>query len=301
MIRNTVNKYVWLVDTLRRYGRLSHERIDELWLQSSLSEGKPLPRRTFFAWRNAIEEMFGVDIVCDKTTREFYIEQQRGGDATSLHEWLVDSMALSGMLTDSRDLADRIVLEPVPSARGHLPVIIDAMKRNRCIRFAYRSYTRSVGTDGVLIEPYFVKIFKQKWYVIGMHVADQRIKTYALDRMRDLMIDQREFTMPEGFDPNRFFANYFGITTSRGEPRDIVLRVEPTQAKYLRALPLHHSQQEQLQDGCSIFRYRMCITYDLREQLLSMGPNIEVISPLELRTIMADDLRRALGLYENLS
>lgn len=298
MIRNTVNKYVWLVDTLRRYGRLTHERINELWLQSTLSEGKPLPRRTFFSWRNAVEEMFGINIECDKSTREFYIEQQSGGDVTRLHDWLVDSMALSGMLTDARDVAARISLEPVPSARGHLPVIINAMKRDRCIRFAYRSYTRSVGNEGVLIEPYFVKIFKQKWYVIGMHRVDTRIKTYALDRMRDLVITDQPFAMPAGFDPERFFANYFGITTSRSEPRDIVLRVEPTQAKYLRALPLHHSQQEQLQDSCSIFRYRMCITYDLREELLSMGPNIEVVAPLELRTMMRDDLRRALDLYK---
>ncbi len=299
MIGNTVNKYIWLVDTLSRYGRLTLERLGELWAKSAVSDGKPLSRRTFFMWRHAVADMFGVEIVCDRSTFEYYLDQRdvHDGEAMRLHHWLVDSMALSGMLTDATDVADRIVLEPVPSAREHLPLVIDAMKQSRCLEFSYRSYTRSVGSTGVVVEPYFVKIFKQKWYVIGLHVADGRIKTYALDRMSQLIISEQTFVMPGGLNPHEFFRDYFGITTSRSEPRNIILRVDPTQAKYLRALPLHHSQQEQVQDDCSIFRYRMCITYDLREQLLSYGPNVEVVAPLELRTIMRNDLEKALAHY----
>ncbi len=299
MISNSVNKYVWLIDTLRRYGHLTLERVSELWQHSPLGDGKPLSRRTFFVWRSAVEEMFDVEIVCDRATREYRLNRTTGGDdAMRLHTWLADSMSLSGMLSDAAEVADRIVTEPVPSAREHLPVVLNAMKQSRCLEFSYRSYTRSVGSSGVLVEPYFVKIFKQKWYVIGMNVADARIKTYALDRMSDLLITPNEFVMPEGINPTEFFKDYFGITTSHSNPREIILRVEPTQAKYLRALPLHHSQQEQVQDECSIFRYRMCITYDLREQLLSYGSNVEVIAPLELRTMMRSDLEKALSLYK---
>lgn len=299
MARNLINKYLWIVDTLRRYHSLTLSQLNDLWVRHEVDEGRPLPRRTFMTYRNSIEDMFNININCNKSNYEYYIENY-GDDSRDAHlEWMLDSMALSGTLQNSQDVASRIMLEDVPSARHHLPVVIDAVKQNLCIKFSYRSYVRAGETKGNVVMPYFVKIFKQLWYVIGYNTRDNKVKTYALDRMSDLTIlADKPFEMPEDFNPKEFFKDCFGITTNSNEPKEIRLRVEPVQAKYLRALPLHESQQEMVQaGGYSVFTYRMRITYDLRQQLLSMGANIEVLAPAELKTQIKEELRKALDLY----
>ena len=298
MARNLINRYVWLVDTISRYGRITLKDLNAAWLRSEISEGKPLARRTFFHYRDGVEEMFDINIKCDKATFEYYIDDKDGEDNARLRSWLVDSVSMSGTLSNARDISSRIMLENVPSAREHLPVVIDALKQNRRIRFSYKSYTRALPTDGIVLEPYFVKIFKQLWYVIGLNVKDAQIKTYSLDRMSNLNLLQDLFDMPENVNPSEFFKDCFGIITNQNSAKRIVLRVEPTQAKYFRALPLHSSQQEEVHDDYSIFTYKMRITYDLEEELMSHGASIEVLEPQELKTLIRTELEQALRNYQ---
>lgn len=299
MARNLINKYLWIVDVLRRYKALTLSQISDMWLRNDVDDGRPLARRTFMTYRNSIEEMFNINIVCNKTTYEYYIEDNNEMGNTHL-EWMLDSMSISGTLQNSQSVAGRIMVESVPSARHHLPIVVDALKQNLCIKFSYKSYTRAGLSTGIVIRPYFAKIFKQVWYVIGYNIKDEKIKTYALDRMKDLVIlYDRPFVMPPDFSPQEFFKDCFGITTNNNEPKDIMLRVEPVQAKYMRAVPLHQSQQEVVQSGgYSIFTFKMRLTYDLRERLLSMGSNVVVISPPELKTQIREEMRRALAQYE---
>ena len=298
MARNLINRYVWLVDTINRYGRITLKDLNDAWLRSEISEGKPLARRTFFHYRDGVEEMFDINIVCDKSTFEYYIDDSGGENNTRLQSWLVDSASLSGMLSNAHDISDRIILENVPSAREHLPIIIDAMKQNRRIRFSYKSYTRSQPTDGIVLEPYFVKIFKQLWYVIGMNIKDGAVKTYSLDRITQLNLLQDTFKMPDGVKPSEFFKDCFGIITNKNKAKRIVLRVEPTQAKYFRALPLHASQMEEVHDNYSVFTYSMRITYDLKEEIMSHGSSVEVLEPQELKLLIQNELRQALDNYQ---
>jgi predicted DNA-binding transcriptional regulator YafY len=116
--------------------------------------------------------------------------------------------------------------------------------------------------------------------------------------MSKVIITNDTFVIPEGFVPDEFFADCYGITTNQDEPKTISIKAEPTQAKYLRALPLHPSQQEELHDNYSIFRYKMRNTYDLRERLLSHGSSIEVIEPPELKAQIVDELKKALQNYK---
>ena len=298
MARNLINRYVWLVDTISRYGRITLKDLNQVWLRSPISEGKPLARRTFFHYRDGVEEMFDINIQCDKSTFEYYIDDSGNESNARLRSWLVDSVSMSGMLSNAHDISERIMLENVPAAREHLPVIIDAMKQNRRIRFSYKSYTRSLPTNGIVLEPYFVKIFKQLWYVIGMNVNEGVVKTYSLDRISSLNLLQETFVMPDDINPSEFFKDCFGIITNKNSAKRIVLRVEPTQAKYFRALPLHHSQQEEVHDHYSVFSYKMRITYDLKEEIMSHGASIEVLEPKELKMLIRNEMENALAHYD---
>ena len=64
MAASQYNRYIWLVETIRRAGHISRADIDRKWADSRYNDNKEsaLPERTFFRYRNAIEELFGIDI-----------------------------------------------------------------------------------------------------------------------------------------------------------------------------------------------------------------------------------------------
>lgn len=295
----TTARCVWLVDTIRRYGRITRRQLEEAWLRSPYSEGKPLSRRTFCNHREAAEELFRLNIVCDPKSFEYYIEQDSAG-SESVTDWLLNSVSLNDVLMGAREITDRIFVENVPSAREYLGLVIDALKSRQRLRFNYHPYTRSLPTEGVVIEPYFLRLFKQRWYVVSRNVAEDRIKTYALDRMKAVCLTGETFTFDPSFDMENYFTDSYGIVVTQNAPRKIVLRVNPRQAKYFRALPLHHSQQETISDSFSLFTYRMRLTDDFIAELLSYGPSVTVLEPAELRAMVETSLRESLKNYENL-
>ena len=188
MARDLLNRYIWLVDTIRRHGRITRRTLDECWARSPYSAGeKGIPRRTFYNYRQAVEELFSITINCDTTTYEYYIEEDNGG-AGRITDWLLDASATSNVLQGSRDVASRIMLENTPSARENLAPIIEAIRFNHPLRFDYHPYTRVNPSRGVEVEPYFLRIFRQLWYVTGRNVADGKMKTYSLDRISGLRV-----------------------------------------------------------------------------------------------------------------
>ncbi|MDE6395202.1 MAG: WYL domain-containing protein [Duncaniella sp.] len=298
MARNLLGRYIWLIDTIRRYGSITREQLNRLWMRSPYSDGEPLPRRTFYNYRAAIEELFSISIECNPATYEYYIAS---GDTRQegVTDWLLNSAAMSNVLSTVSDVSDRIFLEDIPSARMYLSQIVSALREHRAVHFTYRPYTRSTPTPGVVVEPYFLKIFRQRWYLTGRNVIDGKVKTYALDRMEDVTLDDETFTPDPTFDAESYVRDTFGIVFSQGEPKEVALRTDPRQAKYFRALPLHHSQREAVHDNYSIFYYKLRLTPDFLQELLSLGPKVTVIAPPELRAMVKTSLRETLALYDD--
>ena len=294
MSRHLLNRYIWILETIERYGRISRQELDMLWREADVSGGEPLARRTFYNYRNGIEELLGITIGYNPSTFEYFIENS--DNTSEFNGWLVNSMSINGMLSSASEIADCVMLEEVPSARQHLSSVIDAIKSLRKIRFTYTPFYRQNPTEGIVIAPYFLRIFRQRWYVIGYNDKDRKIKTYSLDRLSDITITEETYEKPE-IGVKEFFKNAFGIMTSMSEAKTVTIKADSEQSKYFRALPLHPSQQEQLCDGYSIFSYHLYITYDLVQELLSYGHRITVIAPVELRAIIVDELRNSLDNY----
>ncbi len=298
MSLNLLNRYIWIIDTIRRHGHITRDELNELWKRSPHSQGDAMPRRTFYNYRNAIEEIFKISIQCNPTTFEYYIDE--GGDSHigSVTDLMLSAASMSNSMTDAREISHRIFLEDVPSARYHLSDIISAIKDSQRIIFTYAPYTRSNPSPGVVVEPYFLKLWRQRWYMTGRNTKEDTIKTYALDRMTDVKVAGQKFTIPDDFDVEAYFRDSFGIVFSHGEAKKVVLKTDARQAKYFRALPLHPTQSEMIHDNYSIFSYRLKLTPDFVQELLSYGPKVEVIEPPELKAMIITSLKDTLKYYE---
>lgn len=281
---------------LRRYGRLTREQINSHWRVSSIGNGRDIPRRTFYNFRDEVAEMFNITIACEPHTYEYYIEED--DHTRNMTSWMVHTQALNDMFVNSRDVSNLIFLEDVPSARSHLQLVVESLRNRNRLKFDYAPYSRSTPSRGVELEPYFLKLFKQRWYITGRAVKDgDVIKTYALDRMINPTIQSRNYEIPESFDAETYFRDSFGVVFTHGEVKNIKLRVDARQAKYFRAVPLHPSQQEMVHDTFSVFTYRMKISPDFVEEILSHGSRVTVLQPPELKAMVVSELRDALEKY----
>lgn len=302
MARDLFSRYVWIVDTITRYGRISRERLNELWMRSPLGDGRPIPERTFFHYRRAIEENFHIDILCDRNG-DYYVNTPEGRRDKAFSNWLLDSYAVRNVMSGT-DAAHLVMVDDVPSAREFLATALEAAASRRVIRFAYAGFNRSRVERDIMFRPYFLRLYKQRWYMIGLKESDDMampsrgIRTYALDRVKEMIITGREFEVPEGITPDDFFGDIIGVSSSHAEARTVRIRTTPTQAKYLRALPLHTSQSEQMHQDYSIFTYRLKLNYEVVHELLSLGAEVEVLDPPELRAMLITEIRRLAELYK---
>lgn len=296
MTKDLIRRYIWLVDLLKRYGHLSRNEISELWLKADVGDGSPLPERTFFHYRRAIEEIFHIDILCDSQGK-YFIDPNASPAAMSLSNWLLDSYAVNNALSVDDEISSWVEVEDVPSARQFLPQVLDALRLSRKILFTYRGFKRSTPDADISFIPYLLKRYKNRWYMIGQNEDKNELRTYALDRVRALSITDVPFKRPTGLDPSHIFSNIIGVTGSRNEVREVKLRTTPMQAKYFRALPLHPSQRELVADDYSIFTYQLKINYELVHELLSLGSAVKVLAPAELQVMVKTALAEALAQY----
>ena len=121
--------------------------------------------------------------------------------------------------------------------------------------------------------------------MLGKSKGYDELRLYALDRIKALEPTKRKFKLPKKFDAAKFFEDYYGIIIGDEEfdVGPVALKVDSWQSKYLRTLPLHHTQVEvERNDEYSIFEYSLCPSFDFRQKLLSMGGSVEVLAPATL-------------------
>lgn len=297
MAKNLVGKYVWLVETIYNAGRITYEDINKKWQQEDF-DGKELPLRTFHKWRIAVEEMFGLNIECErKGGYHYYIGNPDEIENRGLRSWLLSTISVSNLLLDSQQLKSRILLEEVPSGVKYLSLIIDAMKTGNVVQIEYQSFWRKESST-LILQPYCVRLFKQRWYLLAYNSDYNELRTYSLDRIQDFKKLAETFTIPDSFNAQEYFENYYGIIVKRGEVEDVKLRASKEQANYLRSLKLHHSQQEvETHEDYSIFTYRLCPELDFIIEIMSMGERVEVLEPKQLRNQIAESAEQLSRLY----
>ena len=294
-----MNKYVWLVETIQRAGEISLKEIQSKWLDSDLSEGVELSQRTFHKWRIATEELFGICIDCQRTGGyNYYIANAKVLNEGSIRSWLLRTASLNQQLSRSMSLNERILLEDIPSSETYLSDIIRAMKAGRCIQVKYRRYTSASSRISIL-EPYALKLFKQRWYLLAKASDMPYLLLYSLDRMEEVVLTETKFQLSPDFDAETFFEDCYGtIIDASVEAERISIRVTSSQACYLKSLPLHHSQRLLSEDEeYSVFELYLKPTYDFLQALLSYGSELEVIAPVSLRNQMQEEVAAMMSHY----
>ena len=291
-------KYLWLVQTVFEAGKISFEDISRKWDKAVMNDShQPLRLRTFHNHRNAIGEQLHIDIECDKRDNLYYIENPESLKGDTINRWLLDSFSVSNTLMSNRNLADRILLEEIPSGRHHLDAITSAMQENRQMLIDYEDYFGNRNED-LLIDPYCLKVFKRRWYIFAYVPSMDIVRRFGLDRIEKIELANTTFIYPKDFTPKTFFHDLYGVIHDE-KPTRIRLKAYREKPSYLRSLPLHHSQREiETGEDYAIFEYWIAPTFDFVQEILLHRDQLEVLSPEPFREHVASVIQRMSNFYK---
>ena len=303
-MKDQFKKYLWILDLLYSSGGITFKEMAEKWKESSLNDRKTiLAKRTFDDYRRAIEETFDVDIICDASRGyQYRIDNARSLSTDRIKRWLLSSFAVNNVLQGSRRLSERIIYEDIPSGNDYLLEVVKAMQDGKVISVEYDNFFESTPKQ-LLIEPYCVKVFRQRWYVVGKAKGEKVIWRWTLDRFLSLEITDKKFRLPKDFSADIYFNDACGVIVDPDECKVETIRLkaysENHRDDYLRHLPLHSSQRElERGEGYTIFELRVRPAYDFCQELLSYGEEVEVLSPQYVRDYITDRIRKSLSRYK---
>jgi len=292
---------IWLVDILSRES-LTFKELQERWINSAANiDKKGLEKRSFERYKQAVAELFNVDVLCDAHDGyKYHLDDDFDDGTRKYKDWLLSSFHLTN-LSSFADYNKKVLLDMAPKNTDYLSPILESVTNKHSIKFAYHSFMKKRGHNLEMI-PSFVKYFKQRWYVIGEEVNGNFVMTCALERMKELTIcDGKKVISDKNKDilsPENYFRDCYGVIRENKEPVKIVIRAYEPQNLYIKSTPIHECQKE-IAHGKKYtdFEYFLRPTYDLQQELFWHMNLVEVLEPESLRKDMKNMLKVCFDKY----
>lgn len=299
MKRDLFRRYVWLVEIVRHAKKLQFEEIAELWALSPLNDdNSPLALRTFHNHRHAIDELFSIRIVCDRSDHNRYHIERESDNDTRLKIWMLQTLGYSDIENDVKEMSGKFLFDSSPDSRYGLPPILEAIKEKRLLRLSCSVPTSDNKTSLSLV-PYCVRCWQGNWVLTGEDPDSGKIHSLSLERILSAEPTSTPFSLPDNFDCGKWICHTYGTEPpSKENPEKVMLKIGGDTRDKVRTLPLHHSQKEMMTSGeFSIFEYNLVPGRDFLSTVLSHGSDTTVIAPESLRRKLADTLSRLSARY----
>lgn len=300
--RTFFKRYIWLFDLIKNNPYITLNEIIEKFNNSILwnDETVGYSKRTFHRDVNEVEELFGVEIDYDTVNKGYYIEDEIIHKNTSL---LIESYRIINTLEKFKEINKYVSTGFHNTGSEHISTILYAIKNKNGIEFSYFKYVGGEITQRN-IEPYFLKEFKFRWYVIGKDIKDKQVKTFALERIQSntlIIKTNTNYQIPAGINPDNFFDDSFGIFKLQNSESELVeLSFSPLKGKFIKSVPLHKSQKVLVDNDKELrIQLQLQITHDFIMEILSHGSDVVVLKPSILVARIKNELEKSLKDYNN--
>ncbi|MBR4366092.1 MAG: WYL domain-containing protein [Bacteroidaceae bacterium] len=291
-------EYIWLVNTIWKARKISLADINSKWVRTSMSDGKDLSRTTFNRHKDAIEDIFGIFIKCDASDGyKYYIQNSHALHEDSVQSWMLSTLSVSNVISESMSLQDRILLESVHTADDYFDLLTEAMKKGVRVKVVYRKYEDA--PKSYLFAPYCIKLFKPRWYVLGQFERKaekdespmrrtglpkgfiEYFRMFSFDRIQEIELTDEKFEIAPDFSAEEYFQDYYGAMVIDSVKRErVVVRAFGKERFYLNDLPLHETQTIVGQgDDYVDFSVTLRPTMDFFSHLLSRSSQVKVLQP----------------------
>jgi predicted DNA-binding transcriptional regulator YafY len=295
--RESISRYNLIIKKLRKHPSTFSEIAEFLAFESELQEYNfNVSKRTFQRDIEDIRSVYNIDIQYDFSRKVYYIDIE---EQPEVNERILEAFDTFNALNISDRLSNFIHFEKRrPQGTENLYGLLHAIKNKVQISFLYQKFWEDEITLRIT-EPYALKEFKNRWYILANDLKDNQVKSFALDRLTELEITKNRFQFPKNFNVNEHYKYCFGIISPNGhKPEEVVLSFDPIQGKYIKTLPLHESQEILVDNQDELLiKLTLFVTHDFFMEILSFGENVKVIQPACLIDDVKTTCRKVLNLY----
>jgi proteasome accessory factor B len=295
-----LKRYSLIINKLRKKAS-SFEEIQKYLADQSFNddENYEISIRTFQREIKEIASTHGIEINYNRSQRVYEIVYDGNEER---NERLMESFEIIDALKISSNLSNHLILEKrKPLGTNNMNYLIHSIKNRNEITFSHTKYwNEEQGSTQRKVQPLALKEARYRWYLIAKDLNDNRVKTFGLDRISNLEITNLKFILPENFNPEETFRYSFGIINGDNKkPQKIILSFSFEQGKYIKSLPLHHSQKELINNE-EEYRIELLLhpTYDFVMELMSIGAEVKILEPENLKKEMIKKLKATLKQYE---
>ena len=147
------------------------------------------------------------------------------------------------------------------------------------------------------IDPYNIRLFEGTIYIIGFCHLRGDIRTFVLDRIKLLRLTDEKFEIHGDFDLDEYIKHSFKVM--QDELYTVKIRITPAWARYIGEKIWHESQQtKKLSDESLEMTFQVAGLDEIKQWIMSLGPEAYVIKPEKLKNMVKADLKKALVQYE---
>lgn len=261
--------------------------------------GFNISKRTLQRDIEQIRNEFGIEILYKRSKNGYTISNQEDIPTETLVRFLEilgTAESLSEGLKDGRDLLNFISFEDQGNLKGveNLRPIILSIKNKRKIEFYHTNFESGKRTLYTL-QPYLLREYQSRWYVFGV-IDSKTNRTFGLDRIDGIKLKSEKFKPNPNFNAKVFFEDIIGLNYSDSQTEEVLIETDLLQSKYLKALPLHHSQKPIKEENNKIvFQYFLKPNFELIQKVLTMCDRAKVLKPKwladEIKSILKESLK----------
>lgn len=257
--------------------------LEELHYKDGYETELAFSEKTFKRDRDLLLELFQTEIRFKRSTMTYQMINEDDYEST---QTIFDNLLLINAYKQTENNSKIMFFEKRQASGLHnLEGIIFAIKNSKPISCNYTKYWENVPRKKVL-EPYALKEFRNRWYLLANELdgKDFFIKTFGLDRISDLDVLSKKFNKQK-IDVERMFSNSFGIiSTLDQKPEKIILSFDANQGKYVKSLPIHHSQKLLVDNETELkIELTLVPTYDFYQELLTHAERVRIEKPTSVR------------------
>ncbi|SFC39469.1 Predicted DNA-binding transcriptional regulator YafY, contains an HTH and WYL domains [Zunongwangia mangrovi] len=291
----TLSRHYKIISLLQNKPRSFKEINDELANQQDATEDLRVSQRTFQRDIQEIAQTHQIEIASDKSKNVYYIKESAEDE---YKKRLRENYDIINAIRMSKGMGESLFFEQRKAlGTQHMADLLNAIQNRKEVKFKYQKFWDASLTNRI-VKPIALKESKNRWYLIAKDTKDNIIKNFSLDRMSELQLTKLRFTSVE-YNIHEAFENSFGIINGTNDKVSrIILAFKIDQGRYIKSLPLHHSQKLISQNDNEIrFEYQLKPTFDFIQEILSHGSDVEVIAPLNLRKMVIEKLKENLKKY----
>ncbi len=185
----------------------------------------------------------------------------------------------------------------VPTSDQVFGDILRACIHRQKISFSYYSPLSDQYTSRIA-HPYHLFSYMGTWHMIAWCEKREGLRDFVLARVRDLEVLPEKFRRPREFDVDAYMNATFGLFKGPATGQ-AVLRFSPEQGRWVKNQIWHrHQRIEEMKDGFIEMILPVSDLNEIKMEVLKFGSGVEVLEPVALREMVAQEAAKMQRLYE---